>query len=157
MKHIKLFEDIYAGWDDHKAEMGQRPGFGGEDKLVAISQEDWIYIGKTSQSFINEAQDLIEGSENFGMQEMTSINILEDYAGEKYLIVSGRPLSPESVEYTDGSNTYLTLSDSEMEQGGNIYNCFPIVADGDFHGYCANGATDVYTDQELLQILENNL
>ena len=153
MKHIKIFED-FSGFG---GAMRQRPGFGGATKLVAISQEDWIYIGKAPQSFIDEAQDLIEGSENFGMQEMTSINVIEDYAGEKYLIVSGRPLSPKSVEYTDGSNTYLTLSDIEMEQGRDIYNCFPIVADGDFHGYCANGSTDVYTGQELLQILENNL
>lgn len=153
MKHIKIFED-FSGFG---GAMGQRPESGGKDKLVAISQEDWMYIGKASQSFIDEAQNLIEGSENFDMQEMTTVNIMEDYTGEKYLIVSGRPLSRKSVEYSDGSNTYLTLSDSEMEQGGDIYNCFPIVADGDFHGYSANGSTEVYTDQELLQILENNL
>ena len=39
MKHIKLFEDIYAGWDDHKAGMGQRSEFNPGDMVIGVISE----------------------------------------------------------------------------------------------------------------------
>jgi hypothetical protein len=45
MKHIKIFEDLFSGWDDHKAGMGQRPGFSGATnahKVEIIGDYDGI-------------------------------------------------------------------------------------------------------------------
>jgi hypothetical protein len=129
----------------------------GQSKLVVITQDDWLYAGIASDSFIDEAQDIIAGATDAINQEVTHLAVMDNYSGENYLIISSKPLSDKSMRDPDGAGHYLTPSNDSMGVDNNaIYQCIPISAGG-FHGSSANGSESDYSEEEMLEILKTNL
>jgi hypothetical protein len=151
MKHVKLFENFMDG-NGNFFNSGNR-----QSKLVAITQDDWLYVGVALESFIQEAQKIIAGARDLVMQEVTHLAVMDNYSGENYLIVSSKPVSPKSMKDSEGAGHYFTPSNEEMEVDGNlVYQCVPIL-DNVFYGINAGGSENEYSEEEILNILEISL